>query len=310
MRIAFLFSGQGAQYPGMMKDLYDNEPTAKEIFDKADGSLGRKISELCFLGTQEDLNLTHNTQPCMLAGDLAAAMALKAHGIQADAVAGFSLGEYAALAYADAISMDDVFRTIQIRADAMQEAVAPGEGAMAAMIGASLAQVEEVCAKVTAGYVVAANYNSPVQTVVSGSAAGVDQAIEIAAEQGIRAVKLAVSAPFHCALMEPAAKRLEEVFNTTSFKNPTVPVYMNVNAKPVGSVEEIPGLLVQQAMSPVRWVQTLQNMYADGVDTFIECGPGKTLSGLVKKTLKGVKIYRVENEKTLRETLAEMLAVV
>ena len=176
MKIGFLFSGQGAQYPGMMKDLYDAETAAKELFDQADAALEREISKTCFEGTQEELNLTHNTQPCMLAGDLAAAMALKAHGVQADAAAGFSLGEYAALAYTGAIEMKDVFPLIQIRADAMQEAVAPGEGGMAAFVGATAEQVEGICGKVSKGYAVAANYNSPVQTVVSGSAAGVDEA--------------------------------------------------------------------------------------------------------------------------------------
>ena len=308
MKIAILFSGQGAQYPGMMKDLYDAEPAAKALFDKADAALGRKISEVCFEGTQEDLNLTHNTQPCMLAGDLAAAMVLKEHGIEASAVAGFSLGEYAALAYTGAISTDDVFRIIQIRADAMQEAVAPGQGGMAAFVGATAEQVEEICAKVTRGYVVAANYNSPVQTVVSGSAEGVDEACEMAEAAGLRCVRLAVSAPFHCALMEPAAKRLEEEFKNITFENPSIPVYMNVDGKPVTDGSDVAGLLVKQAMSPVRWVQTLENMQADGIDTFIECGAGKTLSGLVKKTLKDVKILRVENMKTLSETLEELKA--
>ena len=307
MRTAFLFSGQGAQYPGMMKDLYDAEPSAKEVFDLADSALSREISKICFEGTQEELNLTHNTQPCMLAGDLAAAMVLKAHGIEPAAVAGFSLGEYAALAYAGAISTRDVFRVIQIRADAMQEAVAPGEGAMAAFIGATAEQVEELCARVTKGYVTAANYNSPVQTVVSGSTAGVDEACELAEAAGLRCVKLAVSAPFHCALMEPAARRLEEEFESMVFRTPTIPVYMNVDGRPLidGSAAS---LLVKQAMSPVHWVQTLENMQADGIDTFIECGAGKTLSGLVKKTLKGVKILRVENLKTLQSTLEELQA--
>ena len=156
MKIAILFSGQGAQYPGMMKDIYDTELAVREVFDRADKTLERSISSLCFEGTQDELNLTHNTQPCMLAGDLAAALVLKAHGVEAEAVAGFSLGEYAALAYAGAISMDDVFRIIQVRADAMQEAVAPGEGGMAAFVGTAAEQVEEICAKVTKGYVVAA----------------------------------------------------------------------------------------------------------------------------------------------------------
>lgn len=306
MKIGILFSGQGAQYPGMMKDLYDAEPAAKELFDKADAALGREISKVCFEGTQEDLNLTHNTQPCMLAGDLAAAMILKAHGIVADAVAGFSLGEYAALAYAGAISMDDVFSVIQIRADAMQEAVAPGKGGMAAFVGATAEQVEDICAKVTRGYVVAANYNQPLQTVVSGSAEGVDEACELAEAAGLRCVRLAVSAPFHCALMEPAAKRLEEEFKKISFQNTTIPVYMNVDGKPVTDGNAIPDLLVKQAMSPVQWVRTLENIQADGIDTFIECGAGKTLSGLVKKTLKGVQILRVENLKTLQSTLEEL----
>ena len=306
MKTAILFSGQGAQYPGMMKDLYDAEPAARQLFDLADSVLGRSISGVCFEGTQEDLNLTHNTQPCMLAGDLAAAMILKAHGIQADAAAGFSLGEYAALAYAGVISMEDVFRVIQIRADAMQEAVPPGEGAMAAFVGATAEQVEEICAGVTRGYVVAANYNSPVQTVVSGSAAGVDEACELADAAGLRCMKLAVSAPFHCALMEPAARRLEGEFKNLDFHDPSIPIYMNVDGKPVKNGSAIAELLVKQAMSPVRWVQTLENMQADGIDTFIECGAGKTLSGLVKKTLKGVKVLRVENLKTLQSTLEDL----
>ena len=306
MKIGILFSGQGAQYPGMMKDLYETEPAAQDVFSVADNALNRGISKTCFEGTQDELNLTHNTQPCMLAGDLAAAMVLKAHGIQADAVAGFSLGEYAALAYTGAISMEDVFRTIQIRADAMQEAVAPGDGAMAAFVGASAEQVEDICSKVRRGYVVAANYNSPVQTVVSGTVSGVDEACEIAETLGIRYVKLAVSAPFHCALMEPAAKRLEEVFKTIQFSDPTVPVYMNVDGKPLTDGSAIADMLVRQAMSPVRWTKTLENMRDDGVDTFIECGAGKTLSGLVKKTIKGVTVLRVENMKTLNDTLTAL----
>ena len=306
MKIAFLFSGQGAQYPGMLKDLYETEHDSKSVFDNADQSLGRSISNLCFSGTQEDLNLTHNTQPCMLAADLAAGVALKAHGVEPQAVAGFSLGEYAALTFAGVFSVDAAFEMVQVRADAMQEAVAPGEGAMAAVVGGTPEQIEQIYAKVTDGYVVAANYNSPVQTVISGTVAGVNQAIALAAEENLRAIKLAVSAPFHCALMRPAAQRLEEYFADKSFAAPRIPVYMNVDGLAHTQAEQIPELLVAQAMSPVRWVQTLQNMQADGIDTFIECGPGKTLTGLVKKTLKGVAVYRVENRKTLEDTLAAL----
>lgn len=301
--IGFLFSGQGAQYPGMMKDLYESEPSAREVFDCADMVLGRSISQICFDGTQEELNLTHNTQPCMLAADLASAMVLRNYGITAEAAAGFSLGEYAALVYAGVMSMEDAFRIIQIRADAMQEASAPGAGAMAAFVGASPDQVEDICSQVKKDYVVPANYNSPVQTVVSGTAAGVEQACMLAEAAGLRCVKLAVSAPFHCRLMEPAAYKLKEKFQTVAFSNPKIPVYMNVDGKAVHDGSVISDYLVRQAMSPVRWVQTLENMHEKGIDTFIECGAGKTLCGLVKKTLKGVKIYRVENLKTLSDTL-------
>ena len=303
MKSAFMFSGQGAQFPGMMKDLCQAEPAAREVFDMADVALGRGISALCFDGTQEELNLTHNTQPCVLAADLAAAAALKAHGVTCEGAAGFSLGEYAALAYAGSIPMEDVFGIIQFRADSMQEAVAPGKGAMAAMLGGSPEQVEAVCAAVTEGYVVAANYNCPTQTVISGETNAVDQAIALAREQRIRGKKLAVSAPFHCALMEPAAKKLEALFAGKRFSAPAIPVYMNVDGAANTSADAVPGLLVRQAMSPVRWVQTLRNMRADGFDTFIECGPGRTLSGLAAKTLEDATILRVGDAQTLEETL-------
>ena len=303
MKIAFLFSGQGAQYPGMMLDLYREESVVKDVFDKADKVLGRSISDLCFSGTQEDLNLTHNTQPCVLAADLAAGELLRSKGIVPKAVAGFSLGEYAALTFAGAIAQDDVFSMVQIRADAMQEAVPAGQGAMAALIGKDSVQAAEICGLVKSGYVIPANYNSPVQTVISGEAAAVDEAVGIAEERGINCMKLAVSAPFHCELMKPAAERLKELFKSKSFSSPEIPVYMNVDGKTVEDRDRVAELLVKQAMSPVQWVKTLQNMQEAGIDTFIECGPGRTLSGLVKKTITGVNIYRVENLKTLNSTL-------
>ncbi len=303
MKIALMFSGQGAQFPGMMKELYDAEPAARAVFDAADAALGRSVSALCFEGAQEELNLTHNTQPCVLAADLAAAAALRAHGVEPEGAAGFSLGEYAALAFAGAIPMDDVFPMIQYRADSMQDAVAPGVGAMAALLGGSPEAVEAVCAAVTEGYVVAANYNCPTQTVISGEAAAVEQAIALAREQRIRGKLLPVSAPFHCALMAPAAKKLEALFAEKTFSAPAFPVYMNVDGAVHADPAALPSLLVKQAMSPVRWVQTLRNMRADGFDTFIECGPGRTLSGLAAKTLEDATLLRVGDAATLNETL-------
>ena len=202
--------------------------------------------------------------------------------------------------------MDEVFPMIQYRADSMQDAVAPGVGAMAAMLGGSPEAVEAVCAAVTEGYVVAANYNCPTQTVISGEAAAVEQAIALAREQRIRGKLLAVSAPFHCALMEPAARKLEALFAKKTFAAPSMPVYMNVDGGVCADAAAIPDLLVKQAMSPVRWVQTLRNMQADGFDTFIECGPGRTLSGLAAKTLEGVTILRVGDAATLKETLEKL----
>ena len=306
MKIAFMFSGQGAQFPGMMKDLCAAEPAAQAVFDAADKALGRGISALCFEGAQAELNLTHNTQPCVLAADLAAAAALKAHGIAPDGAAGFSLGEYAALSFAGSIPTADVFEIIQYRADSMQDAVAPGEGAMAAMLGGTPEAVEAICAAVTDGYVVAANYNCPTQTVVSGEAAAVAQAVVLAKAQRIRGVMLPVSAPFHCEMMAPAAKKLEALFAQRAFAEPSMPVYMNVDAEPCPGAAAIPGLLVRQAMSPVRWAQTLRRMRADGFDTFIECGPGKTLSGLAAKTLDDALILRVGDAQTLAETLEKL----
>ena len=303
MRIAFLFSGQGAQYAGMSQDLYQEEQVVRDVFDKADKALGRSISDLCFKGTQEDLNLTHNTQPCVLTADLAAGELLRSKGIMPEAVAGFSLGEYAALTFAGAIKQDDVFPMVQVRADAMQEAVPAGQGAMAALIGKESNQAAEICELVKSGYVIPANYNSPVQIVISGEAAAVDEAVSIAEERGITCMKLAVSAPFHCELMKPAAEKLAELFKSKSFSNPAIPVYINVDGKVVVDGNTVKDLLVQQAMSPVQWVKTLQNMREAGIDTFVECGPGRTLSGLVKKTLAGVNVYRVENLKTLNSTL-------
>ena len=305
MKIAFLFSGQGAQYPGMMKDIAEQSPQAKAVFDTADKKLGRSISGLCFEGTQEDLNLTHNTQPCVLAADLAAYKAITAQGIKPDAAAGFSLGEYAALVAAGVIDINDIFPLIQKRADFMQEAVPVGKGAMAAVMKQTAEEVQALCNEVD-GYAIPANYNCPGQIVVSGEAEAIDRLCELAKERKIRAMKLAVSAPFHCEMMAPAAENLKEPLQATSFSASNIPVYMNVDAKAESDPEQIRGKLVEQAKSPVRWEDTLRNMRGDGIDTFVELGPGKTLTSFVKKTLgddEAVRYFNVTDMETLNTAI-------
>lgn len=293
-KIAFLFSGQGAQVPGMMKDIVDGSSAAKEVFDTADKVLGRSVSELTFGGTQEDLNLTHNTQPCMLAAEIAAFKALIEKGIKPDVVAGFSLGEYAALVAAGVLSVEDALKIIQIRADAMQEAVPVGKGAMAAVTKQDAETVKALCDEAE-GYVILVNYNCPGQIVVSGENDAVDKLIEIAKDRKIRTVKLAVSAPFHCALMAPASEKLAEAFKEIPFNKPAIPCYSNVDAKPYAEDADVAAQLCVQAKSPVLWEQTLRNMADDGVDIFVEVGPGTTLSKFVSKTLGEVKIFSVNS---------------
>jgi len=283
-KTAFLFSGQGSQAPGMMKEHYDSVPGARRVFDAADEALGRSISKLCFEGSPEDLNLTHNTQPCVLAADLAAYEAALAVGYSPEGLAGFSLGEYAALVAAGCLSLEDAFPLVQLRADAMQEAVPVGKGAMAAVMKFDEVELEALCESVD-GYIVCANYNSPVQVVVSGESAAVDMLVSLLKERKVRVMKLPVSAPFHCELMAPAASRLGKEVAALQFSEFQLPVYMNVDAMPLISTAELPSKMVAQAKSPVRWRQTLERMWSDGFTSYLECGPGTTLSGFVKKTL-------------------------
>lgn len=308
MKIAFLFSGQGAQTPGMMKELTEQFPAAREVFDIAGRTLNRDIYELCAQGTQEELNLTHNTQPCVLAADLAAFAVVRSLGIEPDAVAGFSLGEYAALTAAGAIKSEEVFPLIQKRADYMQEAVPQGQGAMAAVLRCTVEEVESLCRE-TEGFVVPANYNCPGQIVVSGETSAIDSLLGVGTARKIRMMKLPVSAPFHCDLMKPAAEKLAEEIGRLSFSEPCVPVYLNVDGQPEKKINEIVSKLIMQTYSAVRWEGSLQNMYKDGIRTFIELGPGKTLTGFVKKTFKDqtdVAVYPVNDLESLKEAAAAL----
>lgn len=288
MTIAFVFPGQGAQTIGMGKALAEAYPAAKAIFDEVDSALGESLSQLIWEGDIETLTLTQNAQPALMATSMAAMRALEAEGVTIDKaafVAGHSLGEYSALAAAGAISVADTARLLRTRGLAMQSAVPVGEGAMAAILGLDLDAVRAVAEEAAQGEVCqAANDNDPTQVVVSGAKAAVERAAEIAKEKGAkRAVMLPVSAPFHCALMQPAADAMAEALAGVDIKSPAVPLIANVRADAVTSPDEIRALLVEQVTGSVRWRESVQAMAAKGVTEFWEIGAGKALSGMIRK---------------------------
>lgn len=300
-KIAFVFSGQGAQAPGMGKELYDCSPAAKAVFDLAD-SIRPGTSQQCFEGTQEELNVTINTQPCLFACDLAAAKAAQERGIQPDCAAGFSLGEAAAVAFSGMLTEAEAFSMVCKRAELMNEAAQKNPGAMAAVMKLSPQQVETLCGPIENAWPV--NYNSPKQTVVAASADTIDQVVEAASAQRGRAVKLAVSGAFHSPLMLSAADGLREYLASISLREEKLPVYANLTAEPYG--EDKKETMAAQCENPVRWQKTIENMIANGVDTFIEVGVGKTLAGLIKKINPEVTVYQIENKEGL-DAAAEAL---
>ena len=280
---AFVFPGQGAQFVGMGKDLYENNPIAKEMFDKANEILGFNITDLMFNGTDEDLRQTKVTQPAIFLHSVILAKTM-GDDFNPDMVAGHSLGEFSALVAAGALSFEDGLRLVSARAQAMQKACEKTPSTMAAVLALPDAKVEELCASVTEGVVVPANYNCPGQVVISGSIEGVDAACAKMLEAGAkRALKLKVGGAFHSPLMEPARAELADAIAHTDFHAPQCPVYQNVNAEPQTDSEAIKKNLIAQLTAPVRWTQSVQNMIAAGADTFIEVGPGAVLQGLVKK---------------------------
>ena len=280
---AFVFPGQGAQFVGMGKDLYENNPVAKEMFDKANEILGFNITDLMFNGTDEDLRQTKVTQPAIFLHSVILAKTM-GDDFNPDMVAGHSLGEFSALVAAGALSFEDGLRLVSARAQAMQEDCEKTTSTMAAVLALPDAKVEELCASVTEGVVVPANYNCPGQIVISGSIEGVDAACAKMLEAGAkRALKLKVGGAFHSPLMEPARAELADAIAHTDFHAPKCPVYQNVNAEPQTDPETIKKNLIAQLTAPVRWTQTIQNMIAAGADTFVEVGPGAVLQGLVKK---------------------------
>lgn len=301
-KIAFVFSGQGAQYTGMGKELYECSPAAKAVFDMAD-KLRPGTSKQCFTAEKEELALTVNTQPCVFAVDLAAACAVEELGIKPDYIAGFSLGEIASLGFSGILSKEDAFRLVCRRARLMDEAASKSRGAMVAVMKLTPEKVEQLCGKFENAWPV--NYNSPAQTVAAIDEALVEDFTAAVREQRGKAVRLAVSGAFHSPFMESASTGLDAYLKNVELSQPQIPVYSNVTAQPYsGNFKE---LIVNQAKSPVQWQKTVENLINEGVDTFIEVGPGKTLMGLIKKIDTKVSVYHVENKATLEECKAQLL---
>lgn len=293
---AFVFPGQGAQFVGMGKELYDNSPLAKELFDKANDILGYRITDIMFNGTDEELKLTKVTQPAVFLHSVISALCM-GDAFKPSMVAGHSLGEFSALVAAGALSFEDGLRLVYARAMAMQKACDVAPGTMAAIIGLSDEKVEEICREVsTAGdVVIPANYNCPGQLVISGNVGAVNAACErLKAAGAKRALPLKVGGAFHSPLMKPAKDELQEAIEKTDFNDPKCAVYQNVDGKPHTVAADIKANLISQLTSPVRWTSSVQNMVADGADDFTECGPGKALQGMIARIAKDVKAHGIE----------------
>ena len=303
-----MFPGQASQYPGMGKELAANHPAARSVFDEADRALGFSVSDLCFSGSEEALKLTANTQPAILTASVATYRVLAENGVEPAFVAGHSLGEFSALVAAGSLEFADAVRLVRRRGEYMQSAVPEGVGAMAAILGLAPAQVAGICRQAADGQVVApANLNSPEQTVISGHAEAVKRAVELASAGGAkRAVMLPVSAPFHSSLMKPAAERLETDLRATKFRTLRVPLVNNADAEILTSGDDVRESLIRQVTLPVRWEESIRELIDQGVNTFVEVGPGRVLTGLLRQIDRSIHVFNVEDEKSLRLTLEKL----
>jgi [acyl-carrier-protein] S-malonyltransferase len=303
-KIAFIFAGQGAQYVGMGKELADNIPVCKKVFEEADKALGFEISKICFEGTKEELDKTENTQPAILTTSIAALKALEESGIKPDVVAGLSLGEYSALVCSGVLNFSDAVKLVKKRGKFMQEAVPAGVGTMAAILGLGAEDVKAVCAESNDfGIVEPANFNCPGQIVIGGEIEAVKLASDKAKERGGKVIPLSVSAPFHTSMLKLAARKLEEELMSVETQEIKVPVITNVTGDYVKESGNIKELLKKQVMSSVLWENSVKRMIEDGVDTFVELGPGKALSGFVKKIDRKAMVVNVEDLKSLEKAL-------
>lgn len=311
-KLAFLFPGQGSQHAGMGRELAERFPAARAVFEEADRRLGFSLSDLCFNGPEEDLQLTVNTQPAILAASVAAHRVLAEHGVRADYVAGHSLGEYSALVASGALDLGDALQLVRRRGQFMQEAVPVGAGAMAAILGLAADAVSEACAAAAHGQCCGpANFNSPTQIVIAGHKQAVERAVEECKTRGARrAMMLKVSAPFHSALMMPAQENMTEPLRAVAFHDLTVPIVNNVDAAVVTDAAQSRDALIRQIAGAVRWTDSVVKLFEEGVETFVEVGPGKVLIGLVKaiakETGREVRLFNVENAESLQATISNL----
>lgn len=307
MKTAFVFPGQGSQNAGMGKNLHENFEEIKTLYKQASDVLGYDVAELSFNGPVDELNKTYRTQPCLLVASMASYTALKIHDIKPSVVAGHSLGEYSALVAASVFSFGDAVRFTEKRGKLMQEAVPEGKGLMAAILGLDKDKLNDICLSVKSGYVAPANYNCPGQIVIAGEKAAVEEAMALAKEAGAkRAIPLAVSAPSHCRLMENASNKLAEslFLENIEMKTPEIPIVSNADAIFLTTIDGIKASLVKQLNSPVLWEDSIKTIAASGINVFIEAGPGKVLSGLIKRIVPEAIIFNVEDKDSLDKTLA------